>query len=113
MAIHKAPQIHTKTVGDERNIAYAFDDVVDSGELLTGTPVILEVDTTDLTISNKVVSTAELTIDDITTPIGEAVQCHITGGVANKTYEVLITVSTDSTPAQTLNGKFVLKVIAD
>lgn len=111
--IHKAPQIHTKTVSANRNIAFAFDDVLDSGELLTGTPTILEVTTTDLTITNKTVSTAELTIDDIATPLGEAVQCHITGGVANTTYEVLITVTTDSTPAQTLNGKFVLKVIAD
>jgi len=112
MAIHKAPQIHTKTVSEERNIAFAFDDVLDSDELLTGTPAILEVTTTDLTISNKVISTAELTIDGISTPIGEAVQCHITGGVANTTYEVLITVSTDSTPPQVLDGKFTLKVIA-
>jgi len=111
--IHKAPQIHTKTVSEERNIAFAFDDVVDSGELLTGTPTIVEVTTTDLTITNKVVSTAELTIDGIATPTGEAVQCHITGGTADTTYEILITVSTDSTPAQELNGKFVLKVIAD
>jgi len=113
MAIHKAPQIHTKTVGATRNISFAFDDVVDSGELLTGTPTILEVTTADLTISNKVVSTAILEIDGIDTPIGEAVQCSISGGVADTSYDVLITVSTDSTPAQTLIGKFTLKVIAD
>jgi len=111
--IHKAPQIHTKSVSAVRNIAYAFDDVLDSGELLTGTPTIAEVTTTDLTISSKSVSTAELIIDGITTPIGEAVQCSITGGVADTSYDVLITVSTDATPAQTLTGKFTLKVIAD
>jgi len=111
--IHKAPQIHTKTVGDIRNIAYAFDDVVDSGELLTGTPTIVEITTTDLTISSKAVNTTVLDIDGISTPIGEAVQCSISGGVADTTYEILITVSTNSTPAQTLNGKFILKVIAD
>ena len=104
-----APQRQAASVGATRNIAVSFSGQLDSGELLTGTPTITEDTTSDLTISNKVVSTAILEINGISVPIGEAVQCSVLGFVsANFPYTLNITVSTDATPAQVLPGKIII-----
>jgi len=114
-----APQRPFMSVSGTRNAAVSFSDMLDVGELLTGTPTILEVantgsPNTDLTLANKAVSTTELTINDKTVPIGEAVQFNVVGGtVANSPYSITITVDTDATPAQVLIGTVVLTVIAD
>lgn len=114
-----APQRPFKSVSGIRNVAVSFSEMLDAGELLSGTPTITEVagtgsPTTDLTLSNKVVSTAELTINDVAVPTGEAIQFSVTGGtVANSPYSITISVGTDATPAQTLIGTVVLTVIAD
>jgi len=108
-----APQLQTKTVSGVRNVAVSFSNMLDSGELLTGTPTIAEVTTTDLTLGSKAVSTAILTINGESTPIGEAVQFNVSGGTANVTYQIKITVGTDASPAQTLLGIVKLTVLAD
>jgi len=109
----KATSTEQKTAGEARNISIRFSELLDDGELLTGTPTILELVSSDLTISSKAVSTAIRTINGVSTPIGEAVQCSITGGTAGITYEVQIVAATDSTPAQSLYGNIKLKVVAD
>lgn len=109
----KAIQTQQKTASEIRNIAVSFTGKLDSGEACTGTPTITEVTTSDLTISNKVVSTAILVINGVSTPIGEAVQCSVTGGTAGTTYEIQIAAGTDSTPAQTMYGTIKLKVLED
>ena len=106
-----APQINHKTVSEVRNDAVSFAGKLDVGELLTGTPTIPAV--TDLTFSNKVVSTAALTINGVSVPIGEAVQFKVSGGVAGKRYTIQISCATDATPAQTLYGSVILDVEAD
>lgn len=114
-----APQRPFKSVSGTRNVSISFSDMLDVGELLNGTPTIVEVagtgsPTTDLTLSNKVVSTSALTINDVSVPLGEAVQFAVTGGlVANSPYSITITVATDSTPAQSLVGTVLLTIIAD
>lgn len=109
-----APQRPFKSVSGTRNVAVSFADMLDDSELLTGTPTITEQTTSDLTLSNKVVNTAQLTINSVTVAIGEAVQFNVTGGtVANSPYSIKISVATDATPAQTLIGTVVLTVIAD
>ena len=114
-----APQRPFKSVSGTRNISVSFSDMLDTGELLTGTPTILEVvnassPNTDLTLASKLVSTALLDINNVSVPIGEAVQFNVVGGtVANSPYSITITVSTDSTPAQVLIGTVVLTIIAD
>ena len=101
--INTAPQRPTAVVGGVYNFASSFVGSLDSGELLTGTPTVVETDTTDLTIANMAVNTAELTINNRTVPIGMAVQCSITGHlVANSPYKLKITGATDSTPAQSI-----------
>lgn len=114
-----APQRPFKSVSGNRNVAVSFSDMLDVGELLTGLPVVVEVagissPSTDLVISNAIVSTGLLTINDVSVPIGEAVQFNVTGGLtANSPYSIKITVATDSTPAQTLVGTVILTIIDD
>ncbi|WP_455387616.1 hypothetical protein [Petrachloros mirabilis] len=91
----------TISAGDTELMAVDFQDQLDSGELLTGTPTIAEQGTSALTITNKAVSTAALTINGRSCAIGQAVQCLISGQAAGTTYTVRITVSTDATPART------------
>lgn len=102
---HTASQIPSMVVGETKNAAVDFTQVLDSGEALTGTPLVVELTTTDLTITNKAVNTAVVSILGESVAIGKAVQFSVTGVVAGTTYEVSITVTTDSTPAQTLVKK--------
>lgn len=101
--INTAPQRPKAVVGGIYNFAASFVGSLDSGELLTGTPTIVEVSTTDLTIVNKTINTAALTINQRTVPIGMAVQCSITGHqVTGSPYKLKITGATDATPAQSI-----------
>jgi len=100
-----APQRNTMAVGATRNFAVSFADKLDTGELLTGTPTIVDNSPSSpevLTITNKAVSVAELTINGATVPIGEAVQFSLSGQASGVSYTIKITVSTDATPAQVL-----------
>jgi len=90
------------SVGDVENFEISYADYLDSGELLTGTPTIVEVTTSDLTLANKLVSTASLTILGKTVAIGEAVTFTCSGFLSGVTYTVRITVSTDAGNARTI-----------
>ena len=96
------PQLHQIGAGETRNVAIDLKSELDSGELLTGAPTITEQVTTDLTLSNKSVNTAQITVNDRTVAIGEAVQFSVTGQNDGTDYAILISVGTDSTPAQTI-----------
>ena len=99
-----APQIPCISVDEIRNAAVSFVGKLDGAEVLTGTPTITEVTTTDLVLTNKQVSTIELVINDATVPIGQAVQFRIdaSGAVSGDEYMVKIVVTTDA--SQTLTG---------
>ena len=96
-----APQLPSVAVGETSNGAVDFSGVLDSGELLTGTPTVEEQTTSDLTSSNKAVNTAALTIDGSSVAIGEAVQFAFSGQLVNVVYTLKITAATDATPPQT------------
>lgn len=102
-----------KTVSDDELVSIDYQGQLDAGELLTGTPTVTEVTTTDLTLANKVVNTAVLTIKGESVAIGQAVQFSVTGGTASTTYDIKIAVSTDSTPTRTLNRRVKLKILID
>ncbi len=111
-----APQQQSKTVSEVRNVAVSFAGKLDSGEALTGTPNISEVDAAspqDLTFANIAVSTGALTINGETVAAGEAITFKVSGGTANKLYKIQIDCGTDATPAQTLYGVVRLAVKAD
>ena len=90
------------SAGAKRIVSLDLTRDLDTSELLTGTPTVTEVTTSDLTIANKAVSTAALEIKGKTVAIGKAVQFSVMGGVSGTTYEIRVSVGTDSTPAETL-----------
>ena len=110
---HEAEQLRHKSESAIRVMSLGFIEDLSSGELLTGTPIILEVDTTDLTLSSKAVNTTTVTIDDTSHVAGQALQALVTGGTAGATYEITFQCGTDSSPAQTLFGKTTLIIDAD
>lgn len=95
-----APEIEPKTVVEIRNGAVSFLGKLDVGELLTGTPTITG--SSDLTLSNKVVSTSGLTIRGTTHAAGQAVTFTVAGGLAGETYDINVNVGTNAANAQTL-----------
>lgn len=99
------------SAGEIRNVAIDYTDSLDSGELLTGTPTVTEVGTSDLTIDNKAVSTGSLTILGNTVATGAAVQFRVTAtsGLSG-VYAIRTTVSTDASPAQTLVADYKLQI---
>lgn len=110
----RTDQIPWKRISEARNLAVNFQGLLDSGELLTGTPTIVEETTGDLTLSGKKVSTAQLTILDKTVAIGEAVQFHVaSGGIAAKRYKFSITTVSDASDAQTFVVIIYLDVRSD
>lgn len=95
------PDIST---GETRAFAVSFKGKLDTSELLIGTPTVTEVTTTDLTITQKRVNTGTITIKGESHAAGEAVQFLVTGAVANRDYQIIITCGTNATYAQTLQG---------
>lgn len=108
-----ASQIQSKSASEIRNFAVSFAGKLDSGELLSGTPTIAEVTTTDLTIENKVVSTTSLTINGESVAASHAVQFKVAGGTAGARYTIKITVVTNASPVQTLIENVVFDCVAD
>lgn len=102
---HLAEQIGNLVVGEEENAAIDFTKTLDAAELLTGTPVVSEISTNDLTISNESVSVESLIILGRKVAIGKAVQFHVIGVLAGVVYFLSIKVTTNSTPVRTLIRK--------
>ena len=82
------------SVGDVEQGAVSFADVLDASETLTGTPVVTEVGTTDLTLGDKAVSIAVLTILGVSVAAAEAVQFSVSGQKAGTLYTISVTAST-------------------
>lgn len=103
MAIRLA-QVHTVSAGSTRLVRINCTRDLDSGASLTGTPTIVEVTTTALTLANKKVNTATYVESQTgdTVAIGKALEFTVTGGTAGSTYTIRATCSTNSTPAETL-----------
>ena len=97
-----AKEVGRKSPGDTAAIAMDFTPLLRSGELLTGTPTVTQVDGSDLTIANVGKNTAQITVNGSTVAIGAAIQCTVSGGTSSTKYRVRMSCGTDSTPAQTL-----------
>jgi len=97
-------EIFTLSEGDTEAVALDYSDWLDEGELLTGTPTVVEVTTTDLTLASKRVNTTafEHAHTGNQVAVGQAVQFTVTGGSSSSSpYSIKVTVSTDATPART------------
>ena len=110
---HTAIEVPAKTVSEVLNAAVSFDNKLDAGESLSGVPTVTENVTSDLTLSNKVVSTSILDISGVDVAAGRAVQFSVSGGVAGSTYTLKVSCGTDSSPAQILYGKITFTVEED
>ena len=83
--------------GDVEIVSISYVGLLDSDEVLTGTPVVTEVTTTDLTLSNKTVSSVALIINAKEVAIGKAVQFKIAGQQSGTVYRVRVSVGTATT----------------
>ena len=101
----KAPQLPQQSANETRFHAVDFSGKLDTGELLTGTPTVTEIDTAVLTITNKAVNTVALTINGATAAIGEAVQFKVVGAAISRgtTYRVFVSCTTDA--GQVVDGE--------
>jgi hypothetical protein len=110
MAI-ECQQIGTKSAGDTELVAVDFSEYLDTGETLTGTPTVVEVTTTALTLASKAVSSTSLVILGRTVTAAEAVQWLVSGGTAGTRYKMRVTCSTTSTPARTVQRDVWMDVV--
>lgn len=102
MGVIYLPERYCVSVGDVEMVSIDYTDHLDSGELLTGTPTITEQTTSHLTLGNKAVSTAILTIKGRSVAVGAAVQFSVSGQQADTSYEIRVSVGTDASPARTI-----------
>ncbi|PCI54141.1 MAG: hypothetical protein COB36_10645 [Alphaproteobacteria bacterium] len=96
-----APEVHSLSLNETRNVAVSMVGKLDSGETLTGTPTIAEVDTSDLTLTNKAVSTKKLTINGEEINASLALQFTVSSS-AKGNYTVNLKCSTDG--SQIIDG---------
>jgi hypothetical protein len=104
------PDRNAKTASEVRNVKVDFYGKLDSGELLSGTPTVEEVSTSDLTFASVAKNSTTITINDRSVSANQAVQFKVSGGVSGRTYTIRVTCATDSTPAQTLIAYVKLRV---
>jgi hypothetical protein len=105
----KLQQVGEVSSGDTEIVSIDYTDWLDAGESLDGTPTAVEVTSTDLTIEDlggtanqATVSTGELVILGATVAAGAAVSFVVSGQVHGSSYQVLVTATTDATPARTV-----------
>lgn len=110
-----APQRPHKSETGIRNASISFFGYLDTGELLTGTPLVVEVGgTNDLTFSSIRINTADIVINDFVVVAGQAVLVSIANGLqSNSPYKIKITVSTSAATSQTIVVAVLLDVVLD
>lgn len=96
-------QQYDLSINETEVVSVNYSDILSSGELLTGTPTVSEVSTTNLSLGNKLVSTATYveSFSGETVAIGKAVQFTISTSTLG-VYQVRVSVDTDSTPTRTI-----------
>lgn len=104
MTIIYCPQVHTQYPGETRVHSVDFQDALDSGVLLTGTPTVVDANLPSpevLTLGNKAVNATSLTINGRSCAAGQAVQFTLACNTAGS-YSILVSCGTDGTPAETI-----------
>ena len=97
MADHaaQAKQRPFVAVGEIVNGQYSFDDVLASGDTISETPTVVELDSSDLLITLIAGNTVALTIAGAAVPIGRAVTWRMRNQLAaTRRYTLKITVVT-------------------
>lgn len=118
MGIATADSIHTMVAGEVSNVSVSFDKKLPSGDTLAISSIV-EITSSDLTLSNKVASTSALTIEGNTVATGRAAQVMVdTSGVTfnnnerNKDYRIRFTVTHGAgATAGTKYGDVIVRVL--
>ena len=108
MGLNTAPQRPPLIEGEVPNFLISLKGKLKNGELANGTPLITEESTSDLTITNKAISTSTLWInDDQSVLAGEAAVCTIAGHLlATREYTLKIVFTTDGGQTRTSFTEF-------
>lgn len=99
-----------KRAGETRTFAVYFGSSLVGDELLNGTPTVVEVSSSDLTISNVGSNGEKQWIGRYESGVDKAVTFSVSGGTAGRVYVLRITAGTDATVAQTLIQEVELRV---
>lgn len=98
-----APQRPCFGPGSESNVAVGINGLP-AGVLLVGTPLVEEVGSSDLTITQEAVNGSDKVIFGVTYITGTAVLFHRAGGQAGRQYTLKLTVATSAIPADQVVG---------
>ena len=91
------------SAGDVEWFQLDYTDLLDSGESITGTPVVAEQTSSDLTISSEQFNSSATVINGRSVSAGKAVQFLVSGQLAaTERYSLHVTAITDSTPQRTI-----------
>ncbi|MGB0971914.1 MAG: hypothetical protein ACPGVG_13280 [Mycobacterium sp.] len=71
-----------------------------SGVVLTGTPTVTEIGTSDLTVADVQLNTAALTLKGMTHAIGTVVIFTVTGAKAGRMYKIRVRAQTNGSPSE-------------
>lgn len=93
VTLEQMPEI---SEGDVEFVSIDYTKYLDGDELIATVDTVVEVTTTDLTLSGKKVSTAALVILNRTVAIGKAAQFTVQGQQSGTTYRVRVTITTDA-----------------
>ena len=96
-----------KHPSDDCVYTFHCTNLLATSETISGTPTVT--DTTDhatssITISGIAANVAEVTVDGVTTAIGKAVQCRISGGTADADHVLTCTFSTSGSNTKVTKG---------
>lgn len=96
------PDSFVKHASETKSFAVPFASELVTDEYLTGTPTVTELNTSDLVISNVMLSTLERTLSGLPVDAARAVEFTVSGGTRGETYTLRITSGSDATYPQTL-----------
>lgn len=97
-----ARQRFTQTPNEVRTVTVGFKDLLESGELLTGTVTVTPTPAT-MTCASPIRNASSVVIDGETYLANQAIQFSASAGVEGQVYLILISVATNGSPAQTFN----------
>jgi hypothetical protein len=103
-------EIPDKSSTEVRNGGISLDALLDAAETISGTPTIASTPS-GLTFANIAANSVDIIIKGLTVATGRAVQFRVSGGTSGITYSCKATVTTNATPAQTIDVPFRLLVI--
>lgn len=94
--------LRSKRAGETRTVFVDLGPKLSADELLTGTPTVEEIGSSDLTITGVGLNVLDETVAGRLASVDQAVVFTVAGGVAGTEYRLRITAGTDADTAQTL-----------